>query len=111
VRVRRSESGAWELVNARAGAVDARWVTLAEGASSFEPPRNATRPRPVVSKTRFEFRYSPRRTTFFGSFPELADVSCAAPTPTLAQLSAETPSAVPTTPFKNSRLFISLSPF
>ena len=50
VRVTRASSDApWELVNERAGAVDARWVELADAAEGFEPAKNASRQREVIA--------------------------------------------------------------
>ena len=50
VRVRRAAPGEpWELVNERAGAVDARWVALAPAANEFVPAKNAVRQREVLA--------------------------------------------------------------
>lgn len=42
----------WELVNERAGAVDARWVALSPAANDFTPARNASRQRAVIEALR-----------------------------------------------------------
>lgn len=53
VRVTRPAPDApWELVSERAGAVDARWVSLTPTANDFEPARNASRQRAVIEALR-----------------------------------------------------------
>ena len=53
VRVTRSSADApWELKNERAGAVDARWASLAPEANDFAPARTASRQRAVIEALR-----------------------------------------------------------
>ncbi|MDO4538719.1 MAG: primosomal protein N' [Coriobacteriales bacterium] len=49
VRVRRSDTGSWELVNKRTGAVDDRWVSLTEEGRSYEPRKTATKQREILA--------------------------------------------------------------
>ncbi|MBQ6395436.1 MAG: primosomal protein N', partial [Atopobiaceae bacterium] len=49
VKTRRSADGpAWELVNAQAGPVDDRWVSITEEGASFTPRRDASRQRALL---------------------------------------------------------------
>lgn len=53
VRVTRSAPDApWELVNERAGAVDARWAALTPAANDFTPAKTASRQRAVIEALR-----------------------------------------------------------
>lgn len=53
VRVTRSTPDApWELVNERAGAVDARWAALTPAANDFTPAKTASRQRAVIEALR-----------------------------------------------------------
>ncbi len=50
VRVRKAtEDGPWELEESSAGPVDDRWASLTEEGRSFEPKRNSSRQRALVS--------------------------------------------------------------
>ena len=53
IRVTRSAPDApWELVNERAGAVDARWAALTPAANDFTPAKTASRQRAVIEALR-----------------------------------------------------------